>query len=290
MKDKPKKYFCTFADFRMWRSLERILGQAKVMGVYDQILGYDEFSLANEFRIRFADKLNPSVRGFGYWVWKPQIMLQTFEKMQEGDLLHYTDVGCWLNPKGRQRLIEYFSLVEKAPSGILAFQVKNTFGDPVLDQFSLPEYKWTKGDLFDYFSVRGDDSIVRSQQIGSGNIFLRKCAAAQEMLVSWKKVFYDNFSLVDDSPSASANFEGFIEHRHDQSVFGILCKLRAVNTLSAFEYWYPSKADIKKPDWGKLERYPVWAKRDKEMNPVWRFRNLCGKVIRRLKRGRGAIS
>lgn len=38
-------------------------------------------------------------------------------------------------------------------------------------------------------------------------------------------VFLTDFSLIDDSPSKSENMNGFIEHRHDQSVFSLLFKV-----------------------------------------------------------------
>lgn len=260
-----KKIFLSFADTWLRRSLKRIARQAEVMGCYDSIITATEHDLDQGFRARFVDKLRPGVRGFGYWVWKPQIILQTLEEMNDGDLLQYSDVGCWLNPAGGKRLHEYFELAASEPSGVLAFQVKNTFGDPSLDRFSLPEYQWTKGDLFDYFAARGEKDITHTEQIGAGVIFLKKCDTSRALLHEWLQVFEDDFTLVDDSPSISPNFEGFREHRHDQSIFGILCKKYDVQTLSTFEYWYPSATDSTKPDWRKLETYPVWAKRDKDM-------------------------
>ena len=250
----------------MRRSLQRIKAQAAAIGVYDELYILDESNLDAEFRERFQDKLIPSSRGFGYWVWKPQLMLQVFRNMQDGDLLHYCDAGCWINPKGKQRLLHYFEMADQF--GVLAFQVKNTFGDPILDQFSLPERKWTKGDLLDYFSVRENPQITDSAQIGAGIVFLKKCPQSEELLRRWIGVFEDDFSLADDSPSRSPNFDGFIEHRHDQSVFGILCKLYGVETLSAFEYFYPSASSTSKPDWKKLEHYPIWAKRDKDLGII----------------------
>lgn len=284
MSDKAKKYFCTFADSRMWRSLRRIKAQALAMRAYDDIRIYDESCLDLEFKKMFSKRLVRGSRGFGYWVWKPQIILQLFNEMKDGDLLHYSDVGSWLNQRGRKRLLEYFEMVSNAANGVLAFQVKNTFRDPLLDKFSLPEYKWTKGDLFDYFGVRDNKEISHSEQIGAGNIFFKKCKKSVEFLHEWLGVFEHDFSLADDTPSRSPNFKGFIEHRHDQSIFGILCKIHNVPTLSAFEYWYPSKNDISKPDWEKLADYPVWAKRDKDLG-FWRgVTSLAHRGVLKLKK------
>ena len=282
MSDKPKKFFCTFADSRLWRSLARIKGQAERLGVYDEVLVYNEADLPAGFRKRFGDKLVPGCRGLGYWVWKPQIILQTFESMKDGDLLHYCDAGSWLNPKGAGRLLEYFTLAEAG--GILAFQAKNTFGDPHLDKFSLPEYKWTKGDLFDYFAARDNTDLTNSAQIGATTFLLKKSERSRDFVARWLGVYKDNISLADDTPSVSANFNGFVENRYDQSIFSILCKLSKVKTLSAFEYWYPSEKDITKPDWSKLAAYPIWAKRDKDLGPIWMWPDLFRRRVSGLKR------
>jgi len=250
----------------MKRSLRRIQNQARAIGVFDSIHVMDENDLDTMFRERFKDQLQPRVRGYGYWVWKPQIILQIFRTMQEGDLLHYCDAGCWINPKGKARLMEYFEMAEK--HGALAFQVKNTFGDPHLDKFSLPERVWTKGDLFDCFSVRNNPKITESQQIGATTMILKKCQESTDFLRQWIGVFEHDFSLADDSPSRSPNLDGFIEHRHDQSIFGILCKLNDVETVSSFEYFYPPVDGAKKADWSKLDDYPIWAKRDKDLGVI----------------------
>ena len=281
MKQPPKLVFCTFADSRMKRSLKRIHGQAESIGVFGSIHVMDESDLNPKFRSRFKDQLRPSVRGYGYWVWKPQIMLQTFQHMNEGDVLQYCDAGCWINSKGKQRLLEYFAMA--AESGALAFQVKNTFNDPALDTFSLPEYKWTKGDLFDYFAVRDTPEITNSQQIGATTMFLKKCQQSEKLLRRWLSTYEDDFSLADDSPSRSPNLDGFIEHRHDQSIFGILCKLSGVKTVSAFEYCYPSSAENTKPDWNKLEHYPIWAKRDKDLGLLGLAKHKLNRLMSRLR-------
>ena len=99
--------FLTFADRRLERTLRRIRREARAMGCFDAIHALDERDLSPAFRARFADKLRPEVRGFGYWVWKPEILLRQLERMEEGEELLYTDAGCRLNPEGRVRLEDW---------------------------------------------------------------------------------------------------------------------------------------------------------------------------------------
>jgi len=262
------KIFLSFADSRMTRALSRIGRQAEVMGVYDQIICATEVDLDKEFRDKFREYLKPSVKGYGYWCWKPQIIKQTLCSMSDGDLLQYTDAGCHLNLHGKNRLLDYFAIASQSSSGILAFQavpsamLRQHFRRKLPD---LSEYKWCKGDLFDYFGVRGDSAITRTQTIGAGIIFLRKSSEVIEFVDQWLSVYSEDFSLIDDSASLSKNFDGFVEHRHDQSLFSILCKIGNVDCESAYEYWFPSKGNVWKADWKILRDFPIHAKRDKGM-------------------------
>ncbi|MDR0685565.1 MAG: hypothetical protein LBF83_10620 [Spirochaetaceae bacterium] len=208
------------------------------MGIYDGIFLYTEFSLDAAFREYFKDKLKPG-RGFGYWVWKPHIILQTLEKLNNGDLLQYTDIGCHLNPKGLKRLNEYFELANEAKNGLLAFEMSY-----------YTEKQWTKGDLFDYFGVRNDPDIYPCQ-MASGILFIRKYEESVEIIQKWMKGYYDNFALADDTPSVSPNFPEFIENRHDQSIWSLLVKMNGVRRLSHSE-----QCEVD-------EKYPIWALRDK---------------------------
>jgi hypothetical protein len=256
-----KKYFCAFADSKMYRTLNRIKKQAKHMHIYDQIIVYNEHNLDERFYNHFKDKLNG--RGFGYWVWKPQIILQTLEKMEEGDILQYTDAGCHLNKKGLKRLHEYFELADHSETGILAFQSKAP-DDPNLEKaLELLEKHWTKGDIFDYFDVRNNIEIYDTEQVGGTVLFIKKTKDSLQMIQKWLQVYYDDYSLVDDTPSKSPNFPGFIENRHDQSTLSLIVKINNIPTISCFEYW--------QPDFKKLKNYPILALRDKDYPFIKRF-------------------
>jgi hypothetical protein len=262
-----RKVFLTFADSRMSRSVDRICAQARGMGVYDTVIPMSEVDLDADFRLKFKDKLIPGSRGYGYWCWKPQVILQTLRGMNEGDVLHYADAGCHLNKGGIHRLSQYFDAASDCASGVLAFQATppglpfEYDGRPLLD---LKDRRWIKGDLLDFLNVRFRPDIYESQSIGAGIIFFKKCEASVRLVSDWLEVIESDFSLLDDTESASDNLQGFVEHRHDQAIFSILCKLSNVKTMSAYEYWYPSKVNLYTPDWSALVSYPIHARRDRD--------------------------
>jgi len=271
-----KKYFCTFADSRMKKSLQRVEKQVRESNFFDKIFIYDENDLDPGFREYFKDKLVKGSRGYGYWVWKPQIILQTLKQMQEGDVLLYMDAGCHFNKNGLERMNYYFEQVINSPAGILAFHVdKRPTADPNLEAlYDGIEKFLTKGDLFDFFGVRNNTDIVDTGQIMATAIIFKKCKQSEKFVTDWLNVFRHNFNLINNSPSISPNFIGFIEHRHDQSVLSILCKLRNVPTISAYETW--------QIDWKKLDKYPIQTKRDKDLSLFWRIDSKINSIIKKI--------
>ncbi len=262
------------------------------MNIYDEIIIANECDLDPEFRMFFKDKLIKGIRGFGYWCWKPQIILQTLDNMNDGDLLHWQDIGCHLNPRGLPRLIEYFEAVSQSEHEILPFQYEplkiplHYNGNEVYDFL---ERQWSKGDILNYFHVTDNDEILNSQQICSTVLFLKKGSRSLQLIKKWIAPYRENFSIVDDSQSTCENGVDFIESRHDQSILSILCKMEQISPLPAKEFegwWYRNKQD-QKIDWdGALKNFPIHNKRDKEFGFMWalymKFRNLIYRSQRKL--------
>lgn len=251
--------------------------------MYDEILIFDESNLNSEFRIRFENKLKPNVRGFGYWVWKPQIISQVLLEASAGDVVHYIDVGCHLNYSGKSRLLEYFSLANACATGILAFEAFPPSSPFPIANIQIPRWvdaDWTKGDLIKFLDVQNDSSVLQRPTIQSGTFFMRKQDSTVNFTERWGAVFEADFSLADDSPSRAPNLPSFIEHRHDQAIFSLLAKRENACTLSASEFWYPIRegaTDAKYGDWKRLSNYPIHAKRDLDFGP---FRNFQRSIVK----------
>ena len=265
------KYLISFADSRYLKTLERVRSQAVDMAVYDNIITYTEEDLDSNFKLKIGDWLRAKrTRGYGFWSWKPQIILQTLEEMEDGDLLQYTDAGCHLNVEGRDRLLEYFLMVEKSEKGILIFENKKPEPPLIYDGrplFEWHESMWCKGDLIEHFGVRGRDDILKSPVRGAGIIFMRKDRYVEQFIKNWRSIIYADFNLINDAPSLSPNEEDFRDHRHDQSIFSILSKLEGItDTVSSYEYFYPKnyKSDGIKflGDWDSLKKFPIHVRRD----------------------------
>jgi len=252
-------WFLSFAnsglDGLIRSPLKRIRRQAEAMGVFgNRIRVWTEKDLDGDFRDRMKDHLVDGSRGYGYWCWKPQVVLQLFREMDDGDILLYTDAGCHLNPGGVPRLMEYFDLAKE--HGIVAFQARSMGDTPY---YFLLDRDWSKGDLLDFFGVREELSIINTGQLGGTAFLVRKSKEMEELFVAFRNVFEDHFALCDDSPSVSPNLSGFKENRHDQSIFSLLGKKHGIFSLSSMEYDPMNGGD----DWSCMVHYPIWSKHDK---------------------------
>ena len=245
-------------------ALDKIVKQSKKMGFFDEIIPYSNNDFKTDFRERFKDKLSDNIRGFGYWAWKPEIIKQTLSKMEEGDQLLYLDAGCNLNLDGKERLKQYFALLSSDyPLVTFINDSKDTvFGNTKVHLPDWPLKNWIKGDLIDYFQIRERNDILNRQIYFAGIILLQKGEISTNFISEWEKTIQTNWSFIDDTPSISPNLESFIEHRHDQAIFSVLCNLYPVNEISGCEVVYP-KIKGRGGDWKKLKKFPIHARRDR---------------------------
>jgi hypothetical protein len=248
----------TFSDLRLKHSAKRLIRQAKRIGVFSQLISLDESGLDKKFRDKHIDILRPGVRGFGFWIWKPQIIIQALRSMKDGQILLYLDVGCHLNHRGVTRLHEYFEIVSKSKSGILAFDFSY---EGVIDH---KELEWTKSDTLDFFGALSNEEIKQSAQIQATIILVEKRESTIKFVENWLNLMETHRNFIDDTPSVIPNDPNFIENRHDQSVFSILAKLEEITILSHAEN-FPRRKTIfaEAPAWRDLKFMPIQARRDK---------------------------
>jgi hypothetical protein len=258
----PKYAMVSFASSKMRWALKRIEHQGLDMKVFDHVWAWTPKDLDKDFRRTFNSVLNHNTPGYGYWAWKPQVILQAMDLLDDGDVLLYIDAGCHLNPAGRHRMPHYFHLTEQSVSGLLATQM------------TLPEKQWTKADLAEHLGVLDDPAIMDTGQFTGGLVFYRVSKEAKDFVREWLQVFETDLHLVDDSPSRLPNSPIFRAHRRDQSVFSILAKKHQIETFSENDIWVPDN------EWWRLEDYPMHVRRDR-LSPRQKF-------IKRLKKPGGA--
>lgn len=236
--------FLTFGNEKYYKALERLKNEAYSFNIFDKILIYNNLSIFSDFWNKHSNFIENNKRGYGYWLWKPYLVLKTLETMNNNDILVYADAGCSLNINGINRLNEYFDIVRNSNYGILSFELEHV------------EKKWCKMDLFEYIDVMNNDNILNSNQLVGGIFILKKCEHTIKLVEMWNDIMSNNYNLIDDSKSKLKNDDSFIEHRHDQSVFSILRK-KYGSYIIKDETWLPILEEV---DNSKLN-YPILARR-----------------------------
>lgn len=276
-------YLCSFASPDLEKSKKRFLSQAKNIGVYKKVkvFGMDDLSVSTRKQIENFFK-NKKKRLFGYGCWKAEIIKNFLKKVPNNSIVQYTDVGCHLNINGLKRLKQYFNLCNK--KGILTFQYKlprqkklKPFKNMKFQRYL--EHEYTKMDLYKYLIKKNKTKIFNSEQIMSGIIFFKKNKFSIDLLNIWEKILKKD-NLIDDSKSFLSNHKKFVEHRHDQSAFSLICKKKRVYSISSAECEWAEKKN--KRIWLHLKNFPIHARRDKKYNIFKRFINRQTKNFRRL--------
>ena len=269
----PKVYLCSFASPDLDLSINRFKNQAKLLNFYDNIKVYGSNDLSEKIKLRIKNFNYPikKKRLYGYACWKPYIIKKYFDELPNGSILQYSDIGCHFNYQGIIRLKKYVEFCEK--ENVLVFQYRIPDWHKKYENYKFQEYfeyEYTKSETLDYMGVKKDSKILNSQQIWSGCFFIKKNDFGKKILSEWLSLSeIDN--IIDDNKSKIDNYKTFIEHRHDQSIFSIICKKNNIFSLSASECeWAEYKNERL---WDHLNEFPILAKRDKRLNFIKRFIN-----------------
>lgn len=223
------KYFLTFASEHYVGAASRILRQANECRIFDKIISYNENFLKNdpEFWDIHKNFVENNHRGYGYWIWKPYIIKKTMETMKDGDYLLYLDSGSEI---GNHRLHEFNILFEIAER------------DLIVGTTTHHEKDWCKKDLLLILDMIHDKYLHNSPQRQAGEILFYICDKTRNFVNKWYELCCD-YHLVDDSISfLEPEFDCFIEHRHDQSIFSLLTKKYEIfsidHSLNDFPIYY----------------------------------------------------
>ena len=264
-----KVYLCSFASSDLKLSVNRFVQQSKALDFYKEIkvFGWADLSKSKQEQVNSFFKKGQK-RLFGYASWKPEIILSYLNEIPENSILQYSDIGCFFNSKGIKRLNDYIKIVEE--NDVLVFKYNEpNFNHKKHFKFQIYyEFQYTKADAWKYLNIDRSSEILKTEQIWSGTMFFKNNSYIKKILNEWIDVCKIN-NLIDDSDSVEKNHDNFVEHRHDQSIFSLICKKENFFCLSASECEWAEFEN--KRTWSHLDNYPILAKRDKKFNFFKRF-------------------
>ncbi|WP_218310927.1 hypothetical protein [Alteromonas antoniana] len=240
---KPRIHLVSFADGSFTRRAEGFSLEAHATGFFDSVTVFNMNLLDEDYIKQHKGFMLSNNRGFGYWIWKPQVVLQTARLYSSNDIIVYMDVGFELNKAGKQRFFDYIDLTLSHESKMLSFSNTHT------------EYRWNKRDLPQRLDISLNSPFLKTTQLAAGFFLMQNTAENVHLIEMWRDIAVeDNYHYSDDSPSKIDEHPCFVEHRHDASIFSLLRKTRGTEVTHYEVQTYPHFAGLK-------EQLPAWASR-----------------------------
>lgn len=233
------KIHVNYADGGFFESQKENSASALSIGCIDQSIQCGKKDIDADFLSKnahiFANK-----RGAGYWLWKPYIINKHLNQIGKDDYLIYTDSGMlFVDCIDSLLEIERDSLEN---DGILLTETTQWIpeGPPWK---APPEYMWTKRDAF---LLTGTDkpSITHSTQANAAFLVAKPREKVFSFLEEWMKWGSDIRAITDIGNCLGLpNYEGFMEHRHDQSLMSILAKKYGFRIICDMTQWGQPRRD-----------------------------------------------
>lgn len=174
--------------------------------VFDEIILYDDNWLKTNGYIEKHKVIFSNSIGFGYWIWKPIILLDSIRRSDAFDKILYVDCG----DKIENSIIQHLNSSLSNGNSLCLTKGRNE------------AFKYTKRDCFHYMDC---DNLKawNSIQIEAGVISFSPSNSTEEIFKQWYK-FCSDIRIVSNNENVCGknNLDGFIAHRNDQSVLNNL--------------------------------------------------------------------
>jgi hypothetical protein len=212
-----KKYHINYSNGRYIKAQEICSKTAKSAG-FDEVISYSIDKIDKDFYEKNKHILNQP-RGAGYWLWKPYFINKTLESINDGDLLVYSDSGSYYE-KSVNTLID---LIQKEESGVLSFELHG-----------LIEKAYTKKDTFVLMGLDSEKYTDTSQREAT-YIWLIKNDFTVSLIKEYLEYAQDERIITD--LYCDGNYDDFKDHRHDQSIWSLLCKKYDIPPHKLISQW-----------------------------------------------------
>ena len=195
------------------------------IGGFDRVFNASPDLIDGQFKVQHESILSQA-KGAGYWLWKPYFILQALYQLQDGDVVMYADAA---------------SHFIRSANPLLELSV--TYKQDIIPfELDLIESAWTKRDAFVYMNADGM-GFQETRQFLASFIVIRKSAFSMRFMAEYLEYCSNPKILTDqDNLCGLPNYPGFSAHRHDQSVFSLLCKKYQLQGFRDPSQWGNSQA------------------------------------------------
>lgn len=196
-----------YADWKYKKAQKFNSKTAVEKGKVDSVICYSPKDIDVAFRKKNENILSRK-RGNGYWLWKPYFIKKTMDTLKENDYLVYLDSGAF-----------YINDV-----GYLIRQMENDRQYMMAFELPFKERYFTKRDIFICLDC-DEPKYVETNQRMATMIILKKTEKSVQFVCDWLK-YGQLEDIITDAKNhmGKNNYVGFVDNRHDQSIFSLLSK------------------------------------------------------------------
>lgn len=213
--------FITYGNDAFKQSKDRIINEAKDVGCFNgEIKAYDPDDLSREFLEKVAGVISMP-RGGGYWIWKPYVIYDMLNQLNDNDILVYADAGCSLQKSAINRFNEYINMISpETEYSVLGMRLR-----------AHKQKTWTTNKIFEYFHINSDSDIANKEQIHATVIICRKSPESLAIFKKWLDVAKEKPDLFTDEYNSESKRKNphFSDNRHDQSIYSIILQIPPYN-------------------------------------------------------------
>jgi len=226
-----KKIIINYAHAGFFNSQDTNVQSAIDIGGFTDGVKYRIEDLDEHF-VRKNHHILSQKRGAGYWLWKPYIILKTLKQMEDDDILFYSDAAIEFTAN----MNDYFQFCKEDEKGVVLFYNNHHLN-----------YVWTKRDCFilmglDNTSPPGDPTpcAAYSRQVNAAIQIYRKTDFSLAFCEEYLNACQDPRILTDlPNTLGKENYDGYREHRHDQSIVSLLRFKHSVLAKEDITQWAP---------------------------------------------------
>ena len=198
-----KVIYVNYSDINYRENQNNLIDYARRNNLFDGFIPYTREWLVTKDFYKENKNILDKDRLAGYTIWKPYIILQAFESIDDGDVVVYMDCGDVPGSKLKGVVYDYLQ----------------THDQYLLEQYPQNIHRWfTKRDCFVYMDC-DEQKYWNGVQLEGGFMAFKKNKYNIDFLEEYLQYCTDE-RIVTDIPNQCGleNFHGYQGHRHDQSV------------------------------------------------------------------------
>lgn len=208
-----KRIYITFGGSAYDPTTRQIVERAGPLGGVDEVVVYDdrwlvkqEFWKLNSWLFDRLDLHGHKGRGFGWWCWKPFIILDALSRCADGDIVIYTDADTF----------------PIAPFGQLFEECARREGMMLFSAVGCWNTMWTKRDCL--IVMGQDETKYRDCQhaVARFMLFQKGRWRVQQFLAEWLTYCLNPIAQTFDASVLAPEYPELREHRTEQSIFTLL--------------------------------------------------------------------